>query len=204
MTRRRFTSGFPITCAGSPPSKNGKLEHDAGNNHGSWFLAQLIAIARYLNREDEARQFAREDFARIENQFAPDGSQPLELVRQDGLGYCAFNLEAQFCVAKLAAPLGVDLWHYAATNGASLHRGLEFLRPYNTAPETWPHSQLKQLEPGFLQPLLDQAARIWPDSKADSSESSTNTPVTLPGAETYIYRDGQPEPMRLHVFKPKG
>ena len=189
-------------------SKNGKLEHDAGNNHGSWFLAQLIAIARYLNREDEARQFAREDFARIENQFAPDGSQPLEVVRQDGLGYCAFNLEAQFCVAKLAAPLGVDLWHYAATNGASLHRGLEFLRPYNTAPETWPHSQLKELKPGFLQPLLDQAARIWPDSKADSSESSTNapatTPVTLPGAETYIYRDGQPEPMRLHVFKPKG
>lgn len=189
-------------------SKNGKLEHVAPNNHGSWYLAQIIAISRYLDREEEARQFAREDFARITNQFAPDGSQPLELVRADGLGYCAFNLEAQFCVAKLAAPLDVDLWHYVATNGASLHRGLEFLRPYNTAPETWPHNQLKRLEPGFLQPLLDQAARIWPDSKADSSESSTNapatTPVTLPGAETYIYRDGKPDPMRLHVFKPKG
>jgi acetyl esterase/lipase len=194
-------------------SKNGKLEHNARNNHGSWYLAQIIAIARYLNREEEARQFAREDFACITNQFAPDGSQPFELVRADSLGYCAFNLEAQFCVAKLAAPLDVDLWHYVATNGASLHRGLEFLRPYNTAPETWPHSQLKQLKPGFLKPLLDQAARIWlnpkvESSKATSSESSASaaaaTPVTLPGAEMYIYRDGKPEPMRLHVFKPKG
>ena len=82
-------------------SKNGKLEHEAANNHGSWFLSQLIAIARYLDREDDARQFAREDFARITNQFAPDGSQPLELVRQDGLSYCAFNLEAQFCSPNL-------------------------------------------------------------------------------------------------------
>ena len=134
-------------------SKNGKLEHEAANNHGTWFLSQLISIARYLDREDDARQFAKEDFDRIANQFAPDGSQPLELVRQDGLGYCAFNLEAQFCVATLAAPLGVDLWHYEGTNGASLRRGLEFLLPYNAAPETWPHSQLKNLEPGFLQPL---------------------------------------------------
>jgi acetyl esterase/lipase len=186
-------------------SKNGKREHVAPNNHGSWYLDQIIAIARYLDREEEARQFAREDFARIANQFAPDGSQPFELVRSDSLGYCAFNLEAQFCAAKLAAPLGVDLWHYVATNGASLHQGLEFLRPYNTAPKTWPHSQLKELKPGFLQPLLDRAAQIWAAESAN--ETSTNVPaaipVALPGAETYVYRDGQPGPMRLYVFKPK-
>jgi acetyl esterase len=29
------------------------------------------------------------------------------------------------------------------------------------------------------------------------------TPLTLPGAETFIYHDVKPEPMRLHVFKPK-
>ena len=194
-------------------SKNGMLEHDAGNNHGTWFLAQLISVSRYLGREDDARQFAREDFARIEKQFEPDGSQPLERVRTDGLSYCAFNLEAQFNVAKLAAPLGVDLWNYTATNGASLRRGLEFLRPYNTAPESWTLGQLKEVKPGFLKPLLDQAERIWPDLKvasspATSAETSTNkpvaTPTSLPGAETHIYREIQPEPMRLHVFKPKG
>ncbi|HUK83271.1 MAG TPA: alginate lyase family protein, partial [Verrucomicrobiae bacterium] len=194
-------------------SDNGKLEHAARNNHGTWYLAQLIAISRYLDREDQARQFAREDFARIADQFERDGSQPLEIVRTDGLGYCAFNLEAQFCVAKLAAPLGVDLWHYTATNGASLYRGLEFLLPYNTAPETWPHNQLKELKPSFLKPLLEQAASIWPDLKYTSSpttskDSSTKvavtTPLTLPGAETYLYREGKPETMRLFVFDPKG
>jgi acetyl esterase/lipase len=193
-------------------SKNGKQEHAAPNNHGSWYLNQVLAITRYLGRDEDARQFAHEDFARIARQFAPDGSQPLELVRRDGLFYCTYNLEAQFSVAALAAPLGVDLWHYVATNGASLHQGLEFLRPYNIAPETWPHSQLKQLKPGFLKPLLDQAAQIWPDAKVESSpttstESSTNVveaiSPTLPGAEAYTYRDGRPEPMRLYVFKPK-
>jgi acetyl esterase len=43
--------------------------------------------------------------------------------------------------------------------------------------------------------------------EAIETRSETNapavTPVTLPGAEPYIYRDGKPEPMRLHVFKPK-
>jgi acetyl esterase/lipase len=29
------------------------------------------------------------------------------------------------------------------------------------------------------------------------------TPLTLPGAETFIYHEVKPEPMRLHVFKPK-
>jgi acetyl esterase/lipase len=193
-------------------SRYGQREHGAGNNHGTWYLAQIIAISRYLDREEDARQFAREDFKRIENQFRADGSQPLESVRADSLGYSAFNLEAQFWVARLAAPLGVDLWNYAAANGASLRRGLEFLRPYNVAPETWPYSQLKKLKPGFLQPLLSQAAQVWPDPetappKPISTESATNqpavTPKTLPGAETFVYRDGKPDPMRLHVFKPK-
>jgi acetyl esterase/lipase len=184
-------------------SKNGKQEHEAGNNHGTWYLTQIVAISQYLDREEDARQYAREDFARIENQFAPDGSQPLELVRTDGLGYCAFNLEAQFTVAKLATPLGVDLWNYTATNGASLHRGLEFLIPYNTAPETWPHNQLKKLEPGFLKPLLAQASHVWTNSSQTTTNAPVLTPVTLPGAETFVYREGKPEPMRLHVFKPK-
>jgi acetyl esterase/lipase len=193
-------------------SENGKLERAARNNHGTWYLVQTIAIARFLGRDELARQFARDDFARIASQFAPDGSQPLELARADGLSYCAFNLEAQFSVARLAAPLGVDLWNYVATNGASLRKGLEFLRPYNAATESWPYGQLKKLQPGFLQPLLDQAGQVWSESRraasaVTSTEPSTNevalTPTKLPGAETHIYREGEPEPMRLHVFKPK-
>jgi acetyl esterase len=46
-----------------------------------------------------------------------------------------------------------------------------------------------------------------PDESAVSVEKSpasrVATPLILPGAETFIYHDVPPDPMRLHVFKPK-
>ncbi|HEY0865372.1 MAG TPA: alpha/beta hydrolase [Lacunisphaera sp.] len=37
-----------------------------------------------------------------------------------------------------------------------------------------------------------------------AATAKVETPLTLPGAESFIYHDVPPEPMRLHVFKPKG
>ncbi|HWA27917.1 MAG TPA: alpha/beta hydrolase [Lacunisphaera sp.] len=50
------------------------------------------------------------------------------------------------------------------------------------------------------------AAAFAEDSLPDEKRpvAKVVTPLTLPGAETFIYHDVQPEPMRLHVFKPKG
>lgn len=141
-------------------AKNARAEHAAANNHGSWFLVQAVSIARYLGRDDEARRLCEEDFARIEAQFRPDGSQPLELARQDGLGYSHYNLQAQLQLVRLARPLGVDLWHYVAPSGGSLKAGLDYLRPWNDAPEKWPHQQLARLKPGFLTPLLQEAEAL--------------------------------------------
>ncbi len=144
-------------------AKNAQAEHAAKNNHGSWFLAQIIPIARYTGRDDLARQLCEEDKARIASQFKPDGSQPEEIRRVDGLGYSQFNLDAQFQVARLAASLGIDLWNYTAPDGGSLRHGLECLLPYNTKPETWPATQNAKLRPGFLDPLIAQAKVAWPD-----------------------------------------
>lgn len=49
----------------------------------------------------------------------------------------------------------------------------------------------------------EPAAAPTSESAKKMSTADTVTPQTLPGAETFIYREGQPEPMRLHVFKPK-
>jgi len=141
-------------------SPNGRKEHEARNNHGSWYLVQAVALARYLGRDEQARALAREDFARIDWQIEPDGRQPLEITRTDGLDYSRFNLEAHLKLARLAAPLGIDLWHYAAPHGGGLRRALEYLAPFNSAPGTWPHRQLAVIKPGFLQPLLDESARL--------------------------------------------
>lgn len=138
-------------------------ERHVANNHGTWYLVQALAIARWVGRDDLARELAHEDKARIAKQFQPDGSQPDEIRRVDGLGYSRFNLQAQFQVARLAAGVDVDLWHYTASNGASLRRGLEFLLPFNVAPQTWPHSQHEPLPPGFLDELIAEGRTVWPD-----------------------------------------
>jgi len=147
-------------------SPNGRKEHEARNNHGSWYLAQVIAISRMLGRDDEAQKYAREDLNRIGWQIKPDGQQPLETARVDGLGYSIFNLQAQLTIARLAAPLGVDLWNFTAPNGGSLKQALEYLKPYDSAPEKWPHNQLAKQKPGFMKSSLEAAAKLDAETKA--------------------------------------
>ncbi len=137
-------------------------ERAAKNNHGSWYFAQAIPIARYVGRDDLARTLVEESKALHSRQIQPDGSQPEEIRRVDGLGYSRFNLEAQALVARHAAGLGIDLWNYTAPNGASLRKALDFLRPYNQAPEKWPHKQNEKLPPGFLDELIAEAERAKP------------------------------------------
>jgi hypothetical protein len=138
-------------------AKTAQAEHAAKNNHGSWFLAQIIPIARYVGRDDLARRLCEEDKARLASQIRPDGSQPEELRRVDGLGYSVFNLEAQTRVARLAATLGIDLWNYTAPNGASLRQAVAFLQPFNRSPEKWPHRQKAAIKAGFLDQILAEA-----------------------------------------------
>jgi hypothetical protein len=141
----------------------GKAEHAAANNHGSWFLAQSIAIARYVGRDDVARSLAEEDRSRIASQFEANGDQPLELARADGLTYSAFNLSAQFLVVRLAAGLGTDLLHFPASNGTRLANAVKGLRPYNDAPQKWPGHQYRKMDPGFLNDVLEAEAALHMD-----------------------------------------
>ena len=141
-------------------SPNGRAEHKAPNNHGSWYLANVVEISHFLGRDAEAAALAREDFARIDAQVGPDGGQPLELARADSLSYSAFNLEAQMELSRVAIPLGVDPWNHRTPGGAGLHKALEYLRPYNANPKAWPHGQLASKEPGILNDLLAAAARL--------------------------------------------
>ena len=52
-------------------------------------------------------------------------------------------------------------------------------------------------------PTKAMAAVAAPAATGGLAGDAEITPTTLPGAEAFEYRDGQPEPMRLHVFKPK-
>ena len=135
-----------------------KAEHAAKNNHGSWFLAQAVPIALHVGRDDLARQLCEENKARIAAQIRPDGSQPEEIRRVDGLGYSVYNLEAQLRLARVASRLGIDLWNYTAPNGANLRKAVAYLTPFNDSPANWPHGQKAGLKPGFLDKLIAEAA----------------------------------------------
>lgn len=56
----------------------------------------------------------------------------------------------------------------------------------------------------FALSLSALPAQENPASEPAKPAPVETTPATIPGAETFVYRDGQPDPMRLHVFKPKG
>jgi hypothetical protein len=137
-----------------------RAEHAAKNNHGTWFLVQAAAIAHYLGKDEEARALYEEDKAFIAAHFAPDGSQPEEIRREDGLHYSHFNLQAHLQLAVQARKLGVDLWNYTAPNGGSLKQGVAYVRPYNAAPETWPHKEKEKKAPGFMDDILALAAQL--------------------------------------------
>jgi hypothetical protein len=138
-------------------------ERVANNNHANWYYAQTISVARYTSREDVANELCAEARDRIAAHIRPDGSQPEEIRRANGLGYSRFNLEAYAAIARHGSTLGFDLWNYTAPNGASLRLALEFLHPYNAAPEKWPYKQKEKLPPGFLDALLAAAAADPPN-----------------------------------------
>ena len=141
-------------------SENGHKEHAAPNNHGSWYLVTTITVAEFCGRNDIAKKLAEEDRARIAHQIRPDGSQPEETRRQDGLGYSVFNLQAQLEICRRVQPLGIQLFHYQPPNAGSLLTALNYLKPYNTDPKKWAGNQRNPEKPHFLDKLLAESAEL--------------------------------------------
>ena len=97
-------------------SKNGKEEHAAKNNHGTWYYAQAIDFALFTGEKVKAIELIKESKLRLDSQLTSDGRQPLELERTNGLGYSTMNLHGWFTVSTLAEKAGVDLWNYKTSN----------------------------------------------------------------------------------------
>ena len=147
-------------------SKNGRDEAAAKNNHGSWYDVQIAHLALFLGDTNLARgviESAREH--RIAVQIKPDGSQPLELAREDSFGYSRFNVQALFALATLGDHVGVDLWHFQTADGAGLRQAFDFLLPYAEEPDRpWPYERGKK-DSRALGPLLRQACVVYRDER---------------------------------------
>jgi hypothetical protein len=136
-------------------TKQGDDEHNAPNNHGTWFCVQATTYALYLGDDTTAKKLINEQGTkRISSQIEPDGRQPLELVRTKAYDYCRFNLEALCNVALLGKHVGVDLWNYKTDDGRSIRAALDWLAPYATGEKTWEGKQITD-------PKMLESARVY-------------------------------------------
>ena len=142
-------------------SKLGQTEGKATNNHGTWYDAQVVALALYAGQKDLAREtLDAAKHRRIDAQIEPDGSQPRELARTRSFGYSLYNLHALFTLAGLGDRLGVDLWHYRSRDGRGIQAAFDVVAPYADPKKKWPHKELR-VERSALLPLLQQAAVVY-------------------------------------------
>jgi hypothetical protein len=144
-------------------SPNGKHEHDAKNNHGSWFAAQTATYAMFVGDTALARRIVEDAKPRIGWQIKPDGSQPIELERTRSMHYSSFNVEALSRVAEIGHSLRNDLWNYQAPEGGSLRRAIDHLAKYSGTGVKWPGQQIDAVDPELLVIHFRRARVVWND-----------------------------------------
>ncbi len=110
-------------------------EKDHGNNHSTWWAAQMAAFSALAERED-LRKVSREQFMKlISAQMADDGSFPDELSRTKPYNYSLFNLEGYAVLCELASDQG-DLWNYEGEHG-SVKKAFDYMLPYIEDKSRW-------------------------------------------------------------------
>jgi hypothetical protein len=120
-------------------------EKNSGNNHATWWTAQVAAVATYV-ADDAAQKMAwswyRDQI--LPRQIRPDGSAPREEQRTKSLSYSAFNLEAMVMTCRIAQVNGVDLWGVKSKSGATISTVIDYLQPYLTDPKQWAKDQIAE------------------------------------------------------------
>jgi hypothetical protein len=139
---RQWMSAYEQWLLTSP---NGAHEHEAKNNHGSWYAAQTATIAMFVGDTATARRLAAEAKARIGWQITAAGEQPIELERTKSMHYSGFNVEALSRLAEIGRRVGVELWHYDAPDGGSLKKAIDHLATYANDPKRWPGQEISEV-----------------------------------------------------------
>jgi hypothetical protein len=129
-------------------SSKGLDEKNAGNNHATWWTAQVAAFATLLrDREIQAMAWTRYRTHLIPKQVKPDGSCPAEEARTKSLSYSTMNLDGYSILCRLAQLNGTDLWHWRAPSGVNLEKSFYYLKPYVLQPKSWSKQQITPFEP---------------------------------------------------------
>lgn len=137
-------------------SEQGIEESRQANNHSVAYDVQLLSYALYTDNQQVARQLT-DSFPsrRLQQQIAPDGSQPHELWRTLAFGYSEYNLQhcIDFCQLARQASTMPTL--------ATLEKAADYLAQYlGKDVQAWPHQQISDWE-GKQQELCRDLYRLW-------------------------------------------
>lgn len=167
----------------------GLKEKNHGNNHSTWWAAQMAAFAHLAERED-LMKVARDQFKKLlSNQMAKDGSFPDEIKRTKPYNYTLFNLEGYAVLCQIASTETENLWYYEGKNG-SIQKAWDFMMPFIKNKKKWikppdiqHFEELPIQSPGILFTALaynDQSfLDIWLALKPErlSKEVNRNFPI---------------------------
>ncbi len=116
--------------------KYGIDERDHGNNHSTWWAAQIAAFAKLAGRED-LLELSRKRFKELlAAQMNEQGGFTSELERTKPYIYMLFNLEGYSTLAKIASAPNDDLWNFEGPNG-SLRNAWNFMLPAIQDKSNW-------------------------------------------------------------------
>ena len=126
-------------------SKKGLDEKKSGNNHATWWTAQVAAYAT-LTGDEAVKAMAWEHYRGylVPEEIRQDGSCPREEARTNSLGYSNMNLDAFAVLCRIAGTNGVRLWEFGTAQGIGVQRPFYYLLPYLLHPENWKKQQISK------------------------------------------------------------
>jgi hypothetical protein len=124
-------------------SRKGTDERDNGNNHATWWAAQVAAYSVYCG-DEKSEQLAYDHYRNVlvPTQLKPDGSAPKEEARTKSLSYTCMNLDGFALLCRLAEKRGHDLWSFQTKDGAGVLTSFAYAARFLRDPSAWKKRQI--------------------------------------------------------------
>ncbi len=121
-------------------SKTGGLARDQRDHHGSSWLLQAAAYARFNNNETVLGELRhRFKSVTLRAQILTDGSFPQEIAGAYPYRNSLFNMDLLAAACQLLSTQFESLWEYELQDGPGLHTAMSRLYPFIKDRKSWPY-----------------------------------------------------------------